>query len=181
MERNNFIKQYQLSDALPTNPFLRSIPAEGFATAVEEFINDRFLGIARVELSDVSAQSVLICAEYYAYFMKILLTFVYGRAFLTFNISSDKDNLIIEITSDREIPLTSSERASVIKAARNSGMEIYPDSNRITLVAPFKSSSYHKVYAISVFDGKRQMLAKLTEIFYCGSPITLSKPRAYDK
>lgn len=175
MIKNEFISKYQFSDAVPMDPTLRTVPAEAFAEALEEFMNDRFRGIARVKTDIISAEAVLVSAEYAAYFFKMLLTYVYGRVFLNIDASSDRHGLIMLITAEEDLPLTDSELRFLIKTARNAGMEIYPDGRKIKLILKFSRAASHRVYAVSVGDGRRVMLGKLNEIFYCGSPCTVTK------
>lgn len=173
--KNKFISKYELSDAVPMDPTARTVPAEAFAAALEEFMNDRFRGIARVEARDISAEAVLVSAEYAAHFFKMLLTYVYGRVFLNIEVRTNLQGLVMTIKSDEEIPLTNSELRFLIKTARNAGMEIYPSDNEIKLTLSFSKAALHRVYAVSVGDGKRVILGKFCEIFYCGSVNTAVK------
>ena len=175
MIKIEFLNKYQLSDAVPMDPTSRSVPAEAFAAALEEFMNDRFRGIARVKADTISAEAVMVSAEYAAYFFKMLFTYVYGRVFLDINISCDDQGLKMLISSEEELPLTDVELRFLIKTARNAGMEIYPDGKRIKLTLKFSKAAFRRVYAVSVSDGKRIILGKLSEIFYCGSPCTVTK------
>ena len=175
MVKTNFLQKYQLSDAVPMDPTAKTIPAEAFAEATEEFINDRFRGIARVSTDLISAEPVLISAEYAAHFFKMLFTYVYGRVFLNIDLKCDKDGLNIFVRADEYIPLTDTELRFLIKTARNAGMDIYPYKDRIELYIPFSKAALLRIYAISVGDGKRIMLNKLNEIFFCGAPITITE------
>lgn len=175
MIKTEFINKYKLSDAVPMDPTSRTVPAEAFAESLKEFMNDRFRGIARVRTDTISAEAVLVSAEYAAHFFKTLLTYVYGRVFLNIDISCDRHGLVMLITSEEELPLTDTELRFLIKTARNAGMEIYPDERKIKLTLSFSKAALHRVYAVSVGDGKRVMLGKLNEIFYCGTARTVIK------
>ena len=175
MLKNEFLEKYHLSDAVPMDPTAKTVPAEAFSAALEEFIEDRFRGIARVRTDTISAEAILVSAEYAAYFFKMLFTYVYGRVFLNIEIGCDRNGVNMLILADEDIPLTDSEMRFLIKTARNAGMQIYPDGRRIELALPFSKAAILRVYAISVGDGKRVILGKLSEIFYCGSPITVTK------
>ena len=181
MEKNKFLEEYQLSDALPIDPTLRTVPAEAFAMALKEFTYDRFRGIARVSYDKISCESILISAEYMAYFLRSLLSFVYGRSFIDIDISADKEYLTMIIGSDEALPITDKELRFLVKAARNAGMEFYLVDNKIKLKVAFSKAAIHRVYAISVGDGKQVMLNKLYEIFYCGSPCTLNTVKLKNK
>ena len=181
MEKHEFIKEYQLSDALPVDPTLRTVPAEAFASALKEFTYDRFRGIARVSYTDISCESILISAEYTAYFFRSLLSFVYGRVFIDIDISSDREHLTMIISSEEELPITDSELRFLVKTARNAGMEFYLADNKIKLKVAFSKAAIHRVYAVSVSDGKQVMLSKLCEMFYCGSPCTVNTVKLEEK
>ena len=174
MKRNEFISEYQLSDSLPIDPTLRTIPAEAFAYAIKEFMYERFRGIARVNLDTISCEPILISAEYISYFFRTLLTYVYGRVFIDIDVSSDGQYLTMIIGSEEALPITDSELRFLVKTARNAGMEFYLHGNKIKLKAAFSKATIKRVYAISVLDGKRIMLSKLCEMFYCGSPCTVN-------
>ena len=167
--KSSFTNQYNLSDAVPLDPTAKTVPAEAFAIALEEFMEDRFRGIMRIHIkSSISSEAILVSAEYAAYFFKTLLSYVYGRVFLNVEISCDKQNLVLSIKSESDIPLTESEMRFLIKTARNAGMEIYPGKNEIMLTLAFSKAAVCHVYAISVSDGKQVMLSKLHEMFFCG-------------
>ena len=80
-------------------------------------MNDRFRGIASVKTDSLSAEAVMVSAEYAAYFFKMLLTYVYGRVFLDINVSCDEQGLVILITAEEDLPLTDSELRFLIKTA----------------------------------------------------------------
>ena len=169
MNKKNFEERYEISDAVPIDPTSKTVPAEAFAQALEEFMENRFRGVARVRLENLSAKSVLVSAEYTAYFFKMLLTYVYGRVFINIDISSNNRGLVMFITPEGELPLTDSERRFLIKTARNAGMEVYLTGGGFKLMLSFSDASVHHIYAISVGDGKRVVLGKLCEIFFCGA------------
>ena len=56
-------------------------------------------------------------------------------------------------------------------------MEIYPENRKIKLTLSFARAASHRVYAVSVGDGRRIMLGKLGEIFYCGTTRTVVKSK----
>ena len=171
MLKSEFVQEYRLSDATPLDPTAKSIPAEALCYALDEFINDRFRGIARVRASSPSAEAVLVSAEYMAHFFKMLFTYVYGRVFIEINLSCDRKGLNMLIESESKLPLSDKELRFLIKTARNAGMQIYPDGNKIELMIPFSTAAIRRVYANSVNDGRRIMLAKFNEIFYSGAPM----------
>lgn len=171
MTKREFINHYEIKDAMPVDPAKKLVPAESFYSALCEFLEQRFYGAVKIESRNISARSVLICADYAAYFFKMLLTYVYGREMLYITADSDDEKLSIIILSESDLPLTSGETRSLIRLARDAGMDIYPEARSIRLTLSFSAALTKRVYAISVGDGKLAMLGKLSEIFYCGEPM----------
>ncbi len=178
MTRMDFIMKYEITDAVPIEPSRRAIPAEAFSSALCDFLDNRFAGAIRTRSELISAQPILVSAEYAAYFFKTLLTDIYGRVFLQANIESNEKELCIIISADEALPLADSERRNLIRLARNAGFEIWPDEKSLKLTVGFSSVMVRRVYAVSIMDGKRFMLSKLIEIFYSGKPITSEAPPA---
>ena len=171
MTKRDFIDQYEIKDALPVDPSRRVIPADALYSALCDFLEERFRGAVYAKKEPATAQSVLICADYAAYFFKMLLTYVYGREMLYVTADSQDEHLSITITSESDLPLTDSEMRSLIRLARDAGMDIYPEARKVRLTLSFSAALTKRVYAISVGDGKLVILAKLSEIFYCGEPL----------
>ena len=151
---------------MPVDPSSKSIRTVAFAEAISEFINDNFRGVAEVETNTTSMQSVMICAEYTAFYFKSLLSFLHGRVYLKIRIYDDNGTLRIQITSDEDMPLTFDESNYLIKMARNAGMNIHPEASEIRLSLRYSDAACHGVYAISVADGKRILIGKFCEIFF---------------
>ena len=166
MNKQEFIKLYKLSDAVPIDPSGKTIKGAALAEAISEFINDNFKGVARVDADVKSTGSVMICAEYTAFYFKTLLSFLHGRVYMNMQILEDDHSLQIIISTDEDMPLTFEERRYLIKLARNAGMEIYPEGKEIKLSLLYSDAARHGVYAISVADGKRVLLGKFYEIFF---------------
>ena len=166
MTKKEFLEKYKFSDTLPIDPTSKSIKSDAFSEAVFEFINGNFRGIAEVEANVESMQSVMICAEYTAFYFKTLLSFLHGRVYLKIRIWDDETALRIHITSDEDMPLTFEESNYLIKIARNAGMRIQPEANEIRLSLQYSDAACHGVYAIAIADGKRVLLGKFNEIFF---------------
>lgn len=170
MNKKEFIDHYEIKDAKPIDPSKKALPAAGFSSAIAEFMENRFPGAARVECDTIASTPILVCAEYAAFFFKTLLTDIYGRAFLTIRITSDSKGVSILIEAD-ELPLCDSEIRDLIRLARNAGFTILPENNTIRLTVEFSPIAIHRVYTVSIMDGKRIMLGKMVEIFCHGEPL----------
>ena len=169
MTSKEFIDKYDLSGALPVDPSSRVIPASSYADALEDFLGEYFRGLIRVEKRLDTVESVLISPEYAAFFFKTLLTYVYGRVFLTLRLYSENDRLVTLIEADEDLPLSDKEMRFLIKTARNAGMEIIPAEKIIKLTLNYSDAAIRRVYAISASDGRARMLSKLNEMFFCGT------------
>lgn len=169
MTSKEFINKYNLSGALPVDPSSRVIPAASYAEALSDFLGEHFKGLIRVERELDTANSVLISPEYAAFFFKTLLTYVYGRVFLTLKIFSENDMLVMLIKSEEDLPICDKEMRNLIRTARNAGMEILPADRSIRLTLSYSDAAIRRVYAVSPADGRAGMLKKLNEIFFCGA------------
>lgn len=176
MTKKEFIQYYSIADAEPIDPSRRALPAEAFSAALIEFMENRFPSVVRVSCEKISAQSVLLCAEYVAAFFKSLITYVYGRAVINIDIVTDNDHLILYITADGGLPITDSELRSLVKLARNGGFEFYLTGDSIKLTASFSPTAVRRVYAVNIVDGRGVMLGKLVEIFCYGDLINPDPP-----
>lgn len=167
MTKNEFIKQYKITNATPIDPSKKALPAAGFSSAIAEFMEERFRGAAAVECNNIPSTPIFVCAEYAAFFFKALLTDIYGRAFVNIKITSDTKEMSILIEVD-ELPITDSEMRDLIRLARNAGFKIMIEKNAIRLTVEFSHVAIHRVYTVSIMDGKRIMLGKMVEIFCHG-------------
>ena len=170
MNKQDFISKFSISNATPLDPSAKGVPAEAFAGALSEFLGDGFRGVIRVHTLDLPQKAVMVCSEYAAHFFKELLCAVYGRIFLEVTIGSSDGGMAIDISYEGELPISEKEMRSLIKIARNAGMSIGIEEGKIKLLLRYSDLMMHRVYAISVSDGKLAMLGKLNEIFFCGEP-----------
>ncbi len=168
MTKKEFIQHYAIADAKPLDPSKKAIPAEAFSYALAEFMENRFASVVRVSFDNISAQSVLICAEYVAEFFKMLIIQVYGRAEININISTDKERLTLIVGVDGGLPVSDSELRQLIRLARNGGFQVNLHEGAMVLSVDFTPTVSHRVYAVSIVDGRRVMLGKLVEVFCHG-------------
>lgn len=169
MDKIEFNSTYSISDAKPINPAHEILSADGFATAIEEFINEGFGGIAHVECDVYSGSSVLCCTDYVAYFFKTLLADVYGRVFIEIKINLEKDHLKIIVEPSDPLPITDEEIRNLVRIARNAGFKTLFIDGKFDLKLNFSDASLRRVYAVSPRDGRHIMLYKMGEIFHCGA------------
>ncbi|MBO7196172.1 MAG: hypothetical protein J6V80_02455 [Clostridia bacterium] len=181
MNKNDFIIKHSIADARPIDPSRKTLPAEGFSLAIAEFLEYKFHGIVRVNLKPVSAQAILISAEYVALFFKELLTDVYGRVVLDVSVETIDRSLVITISSDEPIPIEDAELRRLIRAARNAGFSFCVGQNAFILTVEASPITIRRVYAISVVDSRRIMMGKFVEIFCHGELMNADDPSSQDR
>ena len=172
MQKNAFIKKHGISGAMPQDPSSKVIMANSFAEAIDEFLSENFKGSLRVTNNVNSGEWISVTPEYSALLFKTILCYVYGRAFLSITISTEPEGLLILIESEDDLPLSETEFRQIIKTARNAKMNIDLTKRKILLTLKYSSGNHYRVYAVSFADGKRRMLSKLGEIFFCGPTLT---------
>ena len=177
MDKIEFNSTYNISDAKPLNPAHVILSADGFATAIEEFINEGFGGIAHVDCDVYSGSSVLCCTDYVAYFFKTLLADVYGRVFIEIKIHLEEDHLKIIVEPSDELPITDEELRNLVRIARNAGFKTLYLDGKFHMKLNFSDASMRRVYAVSPRDGRHIMLYKMGEIFHCGALKFTAKKR----
>ena len=168
MTKTEFIRKYSISDSVPVNPSKKAMPAAGLSSAIAEFMESRFEGVTEVICDKIPPTPIIISAEYTAFFLKMLLTNLYGRAMLCFEIGKDENGIKIFIKSSTALPLSDGELRELIRIGRNAGFKVAPAEKEIALSVTFSPIAIHRVYTVSILDGKRIMLSKLAEIFYHG-------------
>ena len=168
MTKTEFIEKYSISDTVPVDPSKKALPAAGLSSAISEFMECKFEGITKVICGKIPSMPIIISAEYTAFFFKMLMTNLYGRAMLSFEISNDEKALNIFIKSDIALPLSDSNLRDLIRIARNAGFHITLSEKEIDLSVAFSPVAIHRVYTVSILDGKRIMLSKFVEIFSHG-------------
>lgn len=171
MKRAEFKERYKIEDAMPLEPGSRSMHASSFSEAIEEFINNNFRGVAEVTTAVKTNESVMVCKDYMAFYFKTLLSYIHGRVFLNILIESEEKRLVMRIDADEPLPLTYEEMNDVIRAARNARMQVYLSDNGMMLTLDYSAAARHRVYALSMRDGKGALLSAFGEIFFCPAPL----------
>ena len=109
MQKDNFVLEHRIADAIPTDPSSKILQAGEFAKAVDDFLGSNFYGCVSVSLDNFNSESILVCADFAAYFFKLLLCDIYGRVFLKIRFSNGENELTINISCDEELPLCEDE------------------------------------------------------------------------
>lgn len=166
MNQIEFIDKYKISDIPPSDPSCALIYAKALAESIGEFVHSAFYAAAEVNANVKSGKTVLLSADYTSLFFRMLFTSVFGRVYLKIDISENNDGIIIDVTADEPLPLSSRELNMLIKTARNAGMTVKNIDGKITLALEFSNSEEYSVYAGDFFSGRRVMHAALCKIFF---------------
>ncbi len=166
MNYDDFFNEYKIGNASPTDPSRTLMHARAFGDTVREFIDSGFRGIAEVNVDVRSSECIMLTTDYASLFFRTLFTSVFGRVYLKIDIKELDGKVIIDVSSDEEIPLTKREMNTIIKTARNAGMTVMNIYGRITTALEFSKSEEYSVYAGDFFSGKRAMHAALCKIFF---------------
>ena len=68
-----FNTDFSISDILPSNPIHRPIGTRELIFATKDYLDNRFRGIMRVNITDIQDKYLMVCPDYFAYFFRTLL------------------------------------------------------------------------------------------------------------
>ena len=148
-----------------SDPTRKLYQASAVAEALKEFVENQFPACADVNVQLEQDGAIMLCADYLALLFKSLLRSVFGNAFLTIDISSDAERLLLSISTDKPTPIPDSEINKLIRIARNTGLEVDEDPSRFTAHVKFISKKEYSVYAINFSRDKKIITSKLCEVF----------------
>ena len=166
MDYNNFISEYKIGSTSPTDPSRTLMHARAFGEAIYEFVDSGFRAAAEVNVNIKSSECIMLTTDYMALFFRTLFTSIFGRVYLKIDISEINGIIIMDISADEPMPLTNREINTLIKIARNAGMEVASIDGRLTFTLEFSKSEEYSVYAGDFFSGKRTMHMGLCKIFF---------------
>ena len=160
-----FETDFCISDILPADPTYIPAGTRELIFATKDYLDDRFRGIMSVNIINIEDKFLMVCPDYFAYFFKTLLSYIYGRAFLKIEFSVNKDKIEIKADWEENFELSDSQTRNLIRIARNAGFEIYPEKNRIKLSAVCTESIVTQIYAISSDKGYAAIWTSICTIF----------------
>ncbi len=166
MKKTDFSRKYKISDAVPTDPTMHRISLAVFAETLKSFLEENFAGAVKV---DIHMNTKLECyaslsPEYVAYFCKLLLSYLHGKALLNVIVDCAQNELRVRFEIDREWLLDRRQTADLIRAARNARFDVTLSDCGLLLTREVNMNYVYSIYAIST-DILR---AKLHEIFFVG-------------
>lgn len=166
MKKSEFTIKYKISDAVPTRLETNKISIRDFSKTLKKFLEDNFSGLATVEIEihDKFDCNISVCADYVAYFCKLLLSYCHNKAFLKLTTRCTKEEYSIHIESDCSWPLTMLENADLVKSAKNAKFNAVLTDNGLLITSPVQTVTRYAVFAIS----SNILEDKLHEIFFCG-------------
>lgn len=160
----NFFAKYNLKNAVPKDPSFHEVSALDFAVTLENFINEHFLGLAKINYDSSLSGSVTVSPEYSALFLKNLLAYVSAKQFIEISVKERDDELLLhvnlKINEDTELDM----RSAIIKSARNAGFDLHLAKDGIILSTKRHKESFTCVYARST--AKDKFIRSLNYIFF---------------
>ena len=166
MDPVNFIDAYSISDATPQRINITVYAAISFAIGTKEFIEENFRGLAEVECEVSSNLSIMISAEFAAYFFKKLLSLIYGKTFVRIRVFTDYTRLNVEIVSPSTLPIARRDMNELIRQARSAGFDVYAADRSISIAAPILKEASLTVYALPTDLGVRTIKQCFGSIFF---------------
>jgi hypothetical protein len=103
--------------------------------AIARIIDQRFVGLAEIELSSVEESFIMIAPERLAYLLKTIFKLVDGNAYLHIDCHSSRSEFILEITPTPSISLNLSEQSAICSAASTAGLCAVITTAKISLIA----------------------------------------------
>ena len=113
-----------------------------------------------------SGDNVLVNLEYTAFFIKNLLTAIFGRTYVEFIFREAKDGIVLEIRASSPLPLTYEETNAAIKDARNAGFDVKLTEYGFLLSLDFRDAATYRVYATERITSRRALVGKFCEICF---------------
>ena len=114
----------RLTNRIPDDPNMQIYSAADIVASTSEFIRENFRGLAEVTNRVDSILPVKISAEYFAYFIKLLLKYTKARSFLSIDAKTAFGELVLTVTPDEKLPFSYEEFAYLAHSAKNAGFAV---------------------------------------------------------
>lgn len=160
----DFFKKYKLGSAIPSDPTHREISALDFAVTIDKFICEHFRGLAKITYDSSLSGSLLVSTEYFAQFLKNLLTLFGGKEFIEISATTEESTLFLHLNLTVTKDMSLYDRPAIIKSARNAGFDVRTDTCGIVLFARLHRESFVGVYARRA--AKEKLSRSLNYIFF---------------
>ena len=149
-----------LSSADPQDASRQKVSTRDLSSAISDLLYRKFKGLAESDPPLMTEDFILISATQLAYFMRMLLKFVDGGAYLYIKYRYTDGLFVIDIESPDGIPLELSQKAILCSAASEAGFDFGFHTDRIRLSAELLSS---RVRAMAIYERASVDLGMLFE------------------
>ena len=166
MRKTEFTVKYKISDIEPTSIELHRISLTTFSDTIKSFIDGNFDGVADVKIKMTRGLEcyVSLATQYVAHFCKLLLSYTYGKVYLSITIECNQNELVVRVEGDRNLGLDRRDMAELIRAARNARFAVTMGERGLILTRDVHMHYIYSIYAIST----NVLEATLNEIFFSG-------------
>ena len=156
-----------LSQGMPDEFIMHTIPTSSIYTAVEEFFDEYFRGAVIMEGNKYTAGYIEISPDGLAFFFKLLFKAAFGESTVFINMSSENNVFHIKATWKKRKIISEKELFELKNAARLAGFDMFfsdedSDTYRAELLVKLKITKYITVYAIS----SQKLREALTRVFF---------------
>ena len=164
MTRQEFEAKYHFENATPFSPEKRLVCSEDLAAALDSFFKRNFKALIDLEAIIHTNKYISIAPEYTAFAFKLLLYYVYARAFIDVRMCDDGESLRIDVRLSSPVQMDRREENDIIRAMRNAGFTYYPDEKGFILKVKYSRDIHTRVYSRSI--GIERIESVLNEIFF---------------
>ena len=137
----------KLSTSHPADAAPQKTSTRDISIAVHELLCRKFNGLAESELMTDTEDFILISPTQLAYFLRTLLKFVDGSAYLRIFYERTEERFIIKIEPSHPINMELSKRAALCSAAVSAGFDVDLSSGGISLYTDLLGAR-HRVMSI---------------------------------
>ena len=147
MHKQEFIDGYRLSDKVPDNEVRTAAEVNILTGVIDDFLYANFKGAYSMEKVITEDGYITVSMDYLAYFLRILLTDIYGRALLKIKAVSTAGKYQLEF-SYGTIRLTEGEELELSRIAETAGFKVSFYNSRVFILAELSYITASSLYAI---------------------------------
>lgn len=130
----------KLNTSHPADTTPQKTSTRDISIAVHELLCRKFKGLAEAELTTDAEDFILISPTQLAYFLRMLLKFVDGDAYLRISYERTSECFIIKIKPSHPLNMELSQRATLCSAAISAGFDVDLSSEDILLYTDLLST-----------------------------------------
>ena len=139
---------------------LYRVSVREMAEAIARLIEQRFAGLAEIELPTDEESFILIAPERLGYLLKSIFKLIDGGAYLHIGCYRNQTDFVLEIVPSLPIDLTLHAQSAICSAARTTGFSATITDEKISLTAEI-DNAHSRIKA--VYETKKIDLGKIFE------------------